>query len=226
MEAAPQPPQDGAASGHVAMANIITLTRLLLIFPLVALIYWVSPGWLWLAPPLLLLIIALDGLDGYVARKRLETSVFGSIFDIAADRVIEYVLWTVLGHVGLVPMWVALVFIIRGTLVDSIRYAAIADGQTAFEMMRSRLGRFLVAGRFMRGLYGGLKAVTFAWILSQAPLAYFEPGLWSARAEAITLVTGILVYSTVVLCLLRGVPVLVEFALRHRVFQTGETAQS
>jgi phosphatidylglycerophosphate synthase len=32
------------------MANIITLTRLLLIFPLVALIYWVSPGWLWLAP--------------------------------------------------------------------------------------------------------------------------------------------------------------------------------
>jgi hypothetical protein len=33
------------------MANIITLTRLLLIFPLVALIYWVSPGWLWLAPP-------------------------------------------------------------------------------------------------------------------------------------------------------------------------------
>jgi phosphatidylglycerophosphate synthase len=50
MEAEPQPLQDGAASGRVAMANIVTLTRLLLIFPLVALIYWVSPGWLWLAP--------------------------------------------------------------------------------------------------------------------------------------------------------------------------------
>lgn len=201
------------------MANVITLTRLLLIFPLVALIYWASSPWLWLAPALLLLIIALDGLDGYVARKRLETSVFGSIFDIAADRVVEYVLWTVLGHVGLVPMWVALLFIIRGTLVDSIRYAAIAGGQTAFGMMRSPIGRFLVAGRFMRGLYGGIKAVTFAWLLSQVPLAHFEPELWAAFAGAFAVITDVLVYGSVALCLLRGVPVLVEFAMRHRVFQ-------
>lgn len=208
------------------MANVITLTRLLMIFPLVAMIYWASPGWLWLAPPTLLLIIALDGLDGYVARKRLETSVFGSIFDIAADRVIEYVLWTVLGHVGLVPMWVALVFIIRGTLVDSIRYSAIAGGETAFGMMRSRLGRFLVAGRFMRGLYGAMKAVTFGWVLSEAPLAHFLPQLWRAESDAVALVTGVLVYSTVILCVVRGVPVLLEFALRHRVFHAGETAQT
>lgn len=208
------------------MANVITLTRLLMVFPLVAMIYWASPGWLWLAPPLLLLIIALDGLDGYVARKRLETSIFGSIFDIAADRVIEYVLWTVLGHIGLVPMWVALVFIIRGTLVDSIRYAAIAGGQTAFGMMKSRLGRFLVAGRFMRGLYGGLKAVTFAWLLSMAPLAYLRPDLSAAWAGTMAVVTAVLVYATVVLCLMRGVPVLLEFALRHRVFRAGETAQT
>ena len=208
------------------MANVITLIRLLMVFPLVAMIYWASPGWLSLAPPLLLLIIALDGLDGYVARKRLETSVFGSIFDIAADRVIEYVLWTVLGHVGLVPMWVALVFIIRGTLVDSIRYAAIAGGQTAFGMMKSRLGRFLVAGRFMRGLYGGLKAVAFAWLLSITPLAYFQPELWAAQAGTVAVVTAVLVYSTVALCLLRGVPVLLEFALRHRAFRPRETAQT
>ena len=208
------------------MANVITLTRLLLIFPLVAMIYWASPAWLWLAPPLLLLIIALDGLDGYVARKRLETSVFGSIFDIAADRVVEYVLWTVLGHVGLLPMWVALLFIVRGTLVDSIRYAAIAGGETAFGMMRSPIGRFLVAGRFMRGLYGGLKAVTFAWLLSQAPLAYFEPELWAATAGAFALITGVLVYGSVALCLLRGVPVLVEFALRHRVFQASDATRT
>lgn len=208
------------------MANVITLTRLLMVFPLVAMIYWASPRWLWFAPPLLLLIIALDGLDGYVARKRLETSVFGSIFDIAADRVIEYVLWTVLGHVGLVPMWVALVFIIRGTLVDSIRYAAIAGGQTAFGMMNSRLGRFLVASRTMRGFYGGLKAVTFAWLLAKAPLAHFDPQLWATADQTVAVITGVLVYSTVGLCLLRGLPVLFEFALRHRVFGARESAQT
>ena len=208
------------------MANVITLIRLLLIFPLVAMIYWASPGWLWLAPPLLLTIIALDALDGYVARKRLETSVFGSIFDIAADRVVEYVLWTVLGHVGLVPMWVALLFIIRGTLVDSIRYAAIAGGETAFGMMRSRVGRFLVAGRFMRGLYGAVKAAAFAWLLAQAPLAHFAPDLLTAWSGAAAVTTGVLVFGAVALCLVRGLPVLVEFALRHRVFQARETAST
>ena len=126
------------------MANIITLTRLLLLLPLVAMIYLASPSWQLATVPLLAVIIGMDGLDGYVARKRREVSVFGSIFDIAVDRVIEYVLWAVLGHVGLVPMWVALVFIIRGTFVDSIRYTAIAEGETAFGMMRSTLGRFLV----------------------------------------------------------------------------------
>jgi CDP-diacylglycerol--glycerol-3-phosphate 3-phosphatidyltransferase len=93
-------------------------------------------------------------------------------------------------------------------------------------MMRSPIGRFLVAGRFMRGLYGGLKAVTFAWLLSQVPLAYFEPELWAAHAGVFALITSVLVYGSVVLCLLRGVPVLVEFALRHRVFQASDATRT
>lgn len=201
------------------MANVITLTRLLLVFPLVALVYWAAPAWQLLSAPLLLVIIALDGLDGYVARKRCETSVFGSIFDIAADRVIEYVLWAVLGHVGLVPMWVALVFIIRGTLVDSIRYAAIAGGETAFGMMRSAVGRFLVAGYFMRGFYGALKAFAFAWILVAQPLPTLAPAWWAEWGAAVGLTASLLVYASVAVCLLRGLPVLVEFGIQHKVFK-------
>src|SRR3546814_20472599 len=90
------------------------------------------------------------------------------MFDIVVDRVVEYVLWVVLGHLDLVPVWVALVFIIRGTIVDSIRYAAIAEGKTAFGMMRSPMGRFLVAGRFMRGFSGTLKAAAFGGELGRA----------------------------------------------------------
>src|SRR3546814_3442538 len=60
---------------------------------LVAMAYWAPPRWQLLDPPLLLLIISLDGLDGWVARRRGETSVFGAVFDIAADRVVEAVLW-------------------------------------------------------------------------------------------------------------------------------------
>jgi CDP-diacylglycerol--glycerol-3-phosphate 3-phosphatidyltransferase len=207
------------------MANIITLTRLLLLLPLVAMIYLASPSWQLATVPLLAVIIGMDGLDGYVARKRREVSVFGSIFDIAVDRVIEYMLWAVLAHVGLVPMWVALVFIIRGTLVDSIRYAAIAEGETAFGMMRSPIGRFLVASRFMRGMYGTIKAIAFGWLLLIQPLPDLAPAFWGDWSGPVGMITIILVYASVVVCLVRGVPVIVEFAVQHKVFSPDQAAR-
>jgi CDP-diacylglycerol--glycerol-3-phosphate 3-phosphatidyltransferase len=207
------------------MANIITLTRLLLLLPLVAMIYLASPSWQLATVPLLAVIIGMDGLDGYVARKRREVSVFGSIFDIAVDRVIEYMLWAVLAHVGLVPMWVALVFIIRGTLVDSIRYAAIAEGETAFGMMRSPIGRFLVASRFMRGMYGTIKATAFGWLLLIQPLPDLAPAFWGEWSGPVGMITIILVYASVVVCLVRGVPVIVEFAVQHKVFSPDQAAR-
>jgi CDP-diacylglycerol--glycerol-3-phosphate 3-phosphatidyltransferase len=207
------------------MANIITLTRLLLLFPLVAMIYLASPSWQLVTVPLLAVIIGMDGLDGYVARKRREVSVFGSIFDIAVDRVIEYVLWAVLGHLGLVPMWVALVFIVRGTIVDSIRYAAIAEGETAFGMMRSPLGRYLVASRFMRGMYGTIKAIAFGWLLLTQPLPDLAPAFWGEWSGPFGMITIFLVYASVVVCLVRGVPVIVEFAVQHKVFSPDQAAR-
>jgi CDP-diacylglycerol--glycerol-3-phosphate 3-phosphatidyltransferase len=206
------------------MANLITLVRFLLLFLLVALAYWAPPRWQLVDAPLLVLIIALDGLDGYVARARGETSVFGSIFDIAVDRVVENVLWIVLGHLGLVPMWVAIVFIVRGAIVDSIRYAAISDGETAFGMMRSPLGRFLVASRQMRGLYGTVKAATFGWVLFLQPWPELDPALWSRWSEAVVPITGALVFASVFLCLLRGFPVVAEFVVVQGVFTRGHAA--
>ena len=200
------------------MANLITLARFLLLFLLVSMVYRASPQWQLIDAPLLLLIIALDGLDGYVARRRGETSVFGSIFDIAVDRVVELILWVVLGHLGLIPMWVAVVFIVRGTIVDSIRYGAITGGETAFGMMRSPWGRFLVAGRFMRALYGAVKAATFGWVLLLQPLPALVPPFWATWSDAFGLVTMVLVAASVTLCILRGLLVVIEFVIDQKVF--------
>jgi CDP-diacylglycerol--glycerol-3-phosphate 3-phosphatidyltransferase len=200
------------------MANLITLLRLVLLFLLVAMAYWAPPQVQLVDAPLLVLIIALDGLDGYVARRRGETSMFGSIFDIAADRVVENVLWIVLGHLGLLPIWVAIVFIVRGAIVDTIRYAMISRGETAFGMMRSPLGRMLVAGRAMRGAYGTVKAITFGWVLFWQPWPALAPGLWAEWAATIGGVTMLLVVASVVMCLVRGVPVVVEFLADEKVF--------
>jgi CDP-diacylglycerol--glycerol-3-phosphate 3-phosphatidyltransferase len=199
------------------MANLITCGRFALLFVLVYLAYRASPAWQLLNAPLLLFIIALDGLDGYVARRRGEASVFGAIFDIAVDRVVENVLWVVLAHLGLVPIWVAIVFITRGCIVDSIRYAALSRGETAFDMMRSRWGRILVAGRWMRGLYGTLKAVTFGWIFLIQPWPQLDPDLWAAWSGPIGSVTAALVLASVAMCLIRGVPVVWEFIARSGV---------
>lgn len=200
------------------MANLITLFRFLLLFVLVAMAYWAPPHWQLLNAPLLVLIISLDGLDGYVARRRGEATVFGSIFDIAVDRVVENVLWIVLGNLGLIPIWVAIVFIVRGAIVDSIRYAAISGGKSVYGMMASRWGRAVVASRSMRAFYGALKAVTFAWVLLIQPWPHLDAASWALWSAPIEAATTALVLASVAICLVRGIPVVWEFVADRRVF--------
>ncbi|MFO8088902.1 MAG: CDP-alcohol phosphatidyltransferase family protein, partial [Desulfatiglandaceae bacterium] len=96
------------------MANLITLGRFLLLMVLIVLAYAQNPNLQLVNCPLLVIIFVLDAVDGYIARKRNETSLFGAIFDIAIDRVVENVLWVVLVDLRVIPVWVAVVFLIRG----------------------------------------------------------------------------------------------------------------
>jgi CDP-diacylglycerol--glycerol-3-phosphate 3-phosphatidyltransferase len=198
------------------MANLITLSRLLLLFVLAAIAYHASPLWQLLHAPLIVAIFASDGLDGYVARKRGEDSLFGSLFDIAIDRVVENVLWIVLADLDLVPVWVPIVFITRGAIVDTLRGHGAAQGSTPFGMMHSELGRFLVAGRFMRIGYAVVKAIAFGWILFFQPLPALAPDLWAQVAGPAGAIGMFWVYAAVALCLLRGLPVVWDFALGMR----------
>lgn len=204
------------------MANLITLFRFVLLFPLIVMAYSAPAHWQLLNAPLLIFIVALDGVDGWVARRRNETSVFGSIFDVAIDRAVENVLWVVLADLDLVPIWVALTFIVRGTVVDSIRYAAISRGETAFGMMRSPWGRFIVAGRFMRGFYGVIKAVTFGWIFMIQPWPVLFPDLWARWGGTAGLIADLLVYVCVTLCIVRGLPVILECLVEAKVIKPRE----
>jgi CDP-diacylglycerol---glycerol-3-phosphate 3-phosphatidyltransferase len=198
-----------------AMANLITTLRLLLLFVLVWMAYTAPPAWQVWNAPLLVLVFLLDGLDGWVARVRHEESVFGAIYDIAADRVVENVLWLVLADLGLVPIWVAIVFITRGILVDAIRSVGASQGRTPFSLTRSGFGHFLVGGRLMRVLYAALKAAAFGWIFLLQPWPALHPVFWTEWSPVLTRITDVLVYSAVTLCLLRGLPVLIEFGIRE-----------
>lgn len=189
-------------------ANLITTARLLLLFAIVALLYQAPRVWFAGAAVAVLVLIALDGVDGWVARRRGETSVFGSVYDIAVDRVVENVLWIVLADLELVPLWVALLFLTRSLLVDSIRAQWIARGETAFGSAAGYWQRALVTGRFMRGFYGGIKALAYAAVLAAAALPNSTHSGWLPSAQ---LAANALVYLAVFLCVLRAVPVIGGF---------------
>ena len=199
------------------MANLITVGRLLLLFVVVALIYRDPVGLTAVAIVLIAVVFIGDGLDGYVARRRGSTSQFGAVFDIAGDRVVETVLWVVFADLGVIRVWVPLLVITRGLIVDALRSLSYAEGMTAFgerNMMRSPLTRWLTAGRFMRGLYGYAKAIGFLFLTGL--VAYRDPrsaGTWIADVygwDAVRAAGWLFVWLAVALMVIRGLPVIVD----------------
>ncbi len=126
------------------LANWITLSR----FPLLA--AWV--GMLYLGPPavrlagvaLLMLGLTLDTVDGIVARRMGQTTLFGSVLDIAADRTYEIVLWVCFAHAGQVHPAIPLVVIARTALTDAVRSVGVGRGQAPLAQHTGRLSSFLV----------------------------------------------------------------------------------
>src|SRR5260370_33464268 len=58
--------------------------------------------------------IALDALDGYLARKRKMATPVGAQLDILGDRMIENVYFTYFAAVGMVSLWLPVLFFARG----------------------------------------------------------------------------------------------------------------
>ena len=192
--------------------SIISAVRVALAFVNIAL-YPLGFRWAVAAVALTIVVIWMDALDGWVARRTGQSSDMGALIDITGDRIVENVYWIYFATVGLVSAWVPIVVITRGFLTDTIRTLQFQDGKTPFgekTMMRSNWSRFVVAGRFMRGLYGGAKLVAFcalgtilAW---RQGVAEHEVG--PGALGAFTTWTSILVAVTVLLCVVRGLPVL------------------
>lgn len=199
------------------MANLITLSRLLLLVAVVAIAYGSPTPWQFLNVPLLIIVFVTDGLDGYVARRRGEASLFGALFDVAGDRIVEVTMWIVFADLGLVPVWVPLLFVIRGTMVDAIRGSqAATHRRSPFAMMASPVGRWLVAGQFMRVFYAVLKAHAFCWLALRQPLPALYPQWWEQWGGVMAAIGDGLVWFAVILCVLRGIPVIAEFGWQER----------
>jgi len=198
-------------------ANIITLGRIILVF-LVILLFQAGFYLRLLAVLLTILVIYLDSLDGYVARKLGVASDFGALFDITGDRIVEHIYLIFYTAMGVLNFWVPLIFVTRSFLVDTLRSVAYSrEGKTPFgdkTMMKSSLTQFLTTSRFSRAIYGVSKVVAFVLLglilalkrgfrdgLQPVPLSWFRTGVY---------LTTIIVWVMVAFNLIRGIPVLVD----------------
>lgn len=191
------------------LPNLITLLRIPLLAIIIGMLYSASAAMRFVAAGLIIVLILMDTLDGVVARATKQTSLLGSILDIAADRAVELILWVVAADLDLIPVIVPLIVITRGVFVDALRAVAPAYGMAPFDLVQSRLGKLLVGSPWLRSPYGLVKAVAF--FLLALGYAFAAQGTDAGRlASGIAAVAQVATWLAVALCLARGIPVFIE----------------
>ncbi len=203
------------------MANLLTILRMILAVVAIEFLFTGRPDLAIASVFITLFVIILDGLDGYVARALNESSKFGSVFDILGDRVVENLYWIAFAVIGWVGVWVPMVVVTRGILTDGLRSIALSQGYTAFgssTMMQNKFCHFLTASRFSRAVYGVAKTLVFLMlIIANIPNMEYFDGMtvntfikYMDMQPCLITIADWLVYITVAMCLIRGIPVLIE----------------
>jgi len=192
------------------LPNLITLLRIPLLAIIIGMLYSATAGMRFVAAGLIIVLILMDTLDGVVARATKQTSLLGSILDIAADRAVELILWVVAADLDLIPVIVPVIVIARGVFVDALRAVAPAYGMAPFDLVQSRLGRLLVGSPWLRAPYGLVKAIAF-FLLALGYAFSAQSTVAAVRsASTIAAVAQVATWLAVTLCLVRGIPVFIE----------------
>jgi phosphatidylglycerophosphate synthase len=109
--------------GRFGLANWVTLFRLNLV-ALMLLAVWpdeIGVHLFWLLFGMAAIALALDGVDGWLARRRQEASHFGARFDMGADTAFTIIVTLCLVRLDLVGPWVILIGLMRPAFVAAAR---------------------------------------------------------------------------------------------------------
>ena len=190
-------------------ANIVSVTRVFVAYVAIALLYNHTTLAYISAFVLTAIAFAMDGLDGYLARKLNQSSKWGSVLDILGDRIVEVSYWTVFAVLGWISIFFPLVCVARAFITDGIRSVALSKGYTAFgetTMQESKIGKFICASRFMRISYAVAKVAAFMLLI-----VVNTPGMevWSGT-PILHMITMILAWLAIIFCIVRAIPVVAE----------------
>jgi cardiolipin synthase len=106
------------------LANLLTVSRILVIAPLIALLYADGHTVRWVALAFFTYACLTDFFDGYIARSMNQISNFGRFLDPVADKLLVAAVTLMLvsdGRIGGLVVLPALVILMREVLVSGLR---------------------------------------------------------------------------------------------------------
>lgn len=108
--------------------NKLTVSRMLITPVFLAVILWNIPHRFLFAAFVFSILAATDAIDGKLARKRNEITVFGKLLDPVADKMLTTAALLAFMHLGLCNVWIVFVVLTREFIVTSIRLIALSQG--------------------------------------------------------------------------------------------------
>jgi CDP-diacylglycerol---glycerol-3-phosphate 3-phosphatidyltransferase len=149
----------------VTLPDQLTVGRALAVPVVVLLFAWDFPhneAW---ATAVFLVAMATDQVDGWLARRRNQTSQLGSLLDPIADKILVLAALVMLIGEGVAPAWMVAAIIAREFLVSGLRLAAI---ERQIVLPARDLGKLKTWAQTVAAGLGGLAAAgafddTIAW---------------------------------------------------------------
>ena len=168
------------------MANIITLTRIILIIPFTAFFLFDVSWGLKAAFTIFVIASLTDFLDGYVARARNEVSALGAALDPLADKLLitaALILLVKNGVIHNIGVVAVMIIIIREILVSGLREAVTAKGAS---LPVTTLAKWKTAAQLVAA--GLLLAAAPTGLMGPSWLPFASGALW--LAAVLTFWTG------------------------------------
>ncbi|MBN1353122.1 MAG: CDP-diacylglycerol--glycerol-3-phosphate 3-phosphatidyltransferase [Candidatus Omnitrophica bacterium] len=111
------------------IANKLTISRIFLTFVFMIFLFFKGPVFKVLALLTFMLASWTDFLDGFLAKKRNEISVFGKFMDPIADKVLVISAFLAFVEMKLVPAWIIVIVVSREFIITGLRLIALAKGE-------------------------------------------------------------------------------------------------
>lgn len=189
-------------------ANIVSISRVFIAFIAIGLLFIeTKSAYLW-STALTIIAFAMDGVDGYIARKYNQSSKLGSVLDIMGDRIVEASYWIAFAVMGWLNILFPIICVTRAFTTDSIRSVALSKGMTAFgdkSMQSTAWGKFICSSKFMRISYAVAKVLAFILLIFvNTPDCEFCTKFYMPE------IAVILAWAAIIFCVVRAIPVVLE----------------